>query len=208
MKRRVYIFVNGIMCRPGDAQNWNMRGVTWIHLHSSARAVMFEYFCTPWGRVVGQKVRAEKLAALIEDYADWEIILVGHSNGTDLILRALSLMEWPVVAAVHLVSAACEKDFKLNGLNDALERDRIGHVTVWMSGRDSALHVAKCRVGRWLGYGVLGLDGPANRSEVALAKSTVVRWGARDHSDCFKPYAFSETMRGFVLAENQGEKLA
>lgn len=199
MKRRIYIFVNGIMCRPGDAQNWNGRAVTWCQKNTTSASVMVEYFCTPLGRAFFQKHRAEKVAAVIEEFLDWEIVLVGHSNGTDLILKALALMDWPRIEAVHLVSAACEEDFSLNGLNDALERDRIGHVHVWMSGRDSALHVAKCRIGRWLGYGVLGLDGPKNRSAPAFSKTTVTAWPSRDHSDCFKPYSFPETMRGFLL---------
>jgi pimeloyl-ACP methyl ester carboxylesterase len=198
MKRRVYIFVNGIMCRPGDANGWNGRAVTWLHLNSGDRAEKLEYFCSPIGRAFFQKNRAEKLAQLIERYAGWEIVLVGHSNGTDLILEALALMDWPRIEAVHLVSGACEEDFALNGLNEALEKDRIGRLFVWMSGRDSALHVAKCRLGKFLGYGVLGLVGPKNVSLAAMQKLAIHRWPALDHSDCFKPYNFDTTMRGFI----------
>lgn len=198
MKKRIYIFVNGILTRPGDSRNWNLRAVNWIHLNTVDRANLVEYFCTPIGRAFGQKHRAEKLAYCLAQYADWEIILVGHSNGCDVILRALALLEWPRIEAVHLVSAACDEDFRVNGLNDALETDRIGRVFVWMSGRDSALHVARCWLGRMLGYGTLGLDGPQNVTEPARSRLTVNKWPARDHSDCFKPYCFSDTMRGFL----------
>lgn len=203
MKKRVYIFVNGIMCRPGDAHGWNGRAVTWIHLNTGDRAEKLEYFCDPIGRAFFQKQRAEKLAELLTKYAGWEIILVGHSNGTDLILKALALLNWPPIKVVHLVSAACEADFTKNGLSQALMLKDIGSVHVWMSGRDSALHLAKCELGRWLGYGTLGIDGPKNVRESVKDLVMPHRWPALDHSDCFKPYNFDTTMRGFCAPEEQ-----
>ncbi|MDB6022980.1 MAG: hypothetical protein JWQ04_2837 [Pedosphaera sp.] len=201
MKKRVYIGVNGIRCPPGDPQNWNGMMVDWIHRNTNDRAVMFEYYCDVIWRAFFQKSRAEKLAAKIEAYAGDEIILVGHSNGTDLILKALALMNWPRIEEIHLVSAACEADFKLNGLNGALKRKDIGVVHVWMSGRDSALQLANCWLGRLLGYGVLGLTGPKNVDpEIESHRIVPTLWSARDHSDCFKPYCFGETMRGFCTS--------
>lgn len=192
-QKRIYIFVNGIMCRPGDSHNWNSRAVTWIHRHTGDRAEKLEYFCGPVSRAFFQKWRAEKLANLIRKYEGWEIVLVGHSNGTAIILLTLALMEWPQIKTVHLVSAACERDFKKNGLNAAITNQRIGKVFVWMSGKDSALHVAKRKIGRLLGYGTLGLDGPKDAID-----ASVILWAARDHSDCFKSYNFEATMRGFL----------
>jgi hypothetical protein len=224
MKKRIYIFINGIMCRPGDSHNWNARAVEWIHEHTGHRGDMVEYFCTIVGRAFFEKTLAEKLAEKISEYVrmGYEVILVGHSNGTALILKALGLLDWPEMVAVHLISAACEEDFEKNGLNFALKNGRVGKVCVWMSGHDSALHVAKCRVGRWLGYGVLGLDGPQNVTEIpdhlttpelwkpatiiaapntyymAGGRVQVTKWPTRDHSDCFKPYNFNETLRAIA----------
>jgi pimeloyl-ACP methyl ester carboxylesterase len=208
LKRRIYIFVNGIMCRPGDAQNWNARAVNWIHLNTEDRAVMVEYFFTPFSRILRAKSVAEKVAEVLEAYHGWEIFLVGHSNGCAEILEALALMDWPRIEALHLVSAACEADFDRNGLKFAFARRAIGAVRVWMSGRDSALHLVKCKLGRLLGYGALGVDGPRGADELLADRRVAVTvWSTRDHSDCFKPYAFSETMRGF-LSEGCGVRSA
>lgn len=191
----IYIYVNGIMNFPGGSKNWNGRAVTWTHINTEAKAEKIEYFCGPVGRAFGQKERAEKLAATLSFYKGWKIILIGHSNGTDVILKALAQLEWPRVEALHLVSAACEADFYKNGLNEAMMKGLVGRVYVYLGGKDMALKAAHSIFGRLLGYGTLGLTGPKNVSAMVKAAVTVTTWGEYGHSDCFDDKNFDGTMR-------------
>lgn len=199
MTPRVLIYVNGIKNRPGDSRNWNGRAVTWTHLNTPHHAEKLEYYCSALGRRFWQKERDEKLAKMISFYADakWEIVLAGHSNGCDVILGALGLLDWPRIERLHLVAGACEKDFEVNRLNDALNGNKIGNVTVYVAGKDSAMRVARLWLSRLLGYGDLGLNGPVNADAalVAAGRIQTVRWPDLDHSDCWKDYRFDDTMK-------------
>lgn len=198
MRQRVIIYVNGILTFPGESGNWNGRAVTWTHLHDDARAEKVEYFCGPIDRAFGQKERAQKLALTIQYYKGWNITLVGHSNGTDVILKALDLLRWPRIEAVHLVSGACEADFDKNGLNDALEGNCIGKVCVYVGGKDRALALAHSWAGRILGYGVLGLRGPLSILPAIKDRVGVLTWPDYGHSDCWADANFTQTMEHFV----------
>ena len=104
-KNTVYIFVNGILNFPGDAEGWTDRAVTWINKNTDAKGEKFEYFSGVITRRFRQQYRAIKLSELIEQYDGWTIILVGHSNGCDVILRALKLTKVKI-GEVHLVARA------------------------------------------------------------------------------------------------------
>src|SRR5690349_9963280 len=60
--RRVYLFINGIHVRPGDAEGWCDRAVTWTHIKTEARAEKFEYATWAVTRWLHQQERAEKFA--------------------------------------------------------------------------------------------------------------------------------------------------
>ena len=164
-KGTVVIVVNGILNLPGSASGWTDRAVTWFHTHTEARAEKFEYLALPLTRRLFQASRARRLAELIDSYRGQRIILVGHSNGCDLITRALRLTDTSI-HAVHLIAAACESDFESNGLNLRLIDNAIGSVHVYIGERDWALKLAYYSslvlsvFG--LGYGSLGLTGPEN----------------------------------------------
>lgn len=155
------MFVNGILNFPGHAENWNGRAVTWTHQHSDHRAEKFEYLVGPVDRALGQKHRAEKLAALLRGYGEkgFDIVLVGHSNGCDVICDALQKSPCKAMSHMHLLSAACDADFGSNGLNAVT-----CPITVWRATQDRALKLAGNPFGRLLGYGTLGLDGPKNNT--------------------------------------------
>lgn len=158
--KTVFILVNGILTFPGESDNWNGKGVTSIHLHTPHRAEKIEYFVGPFSRVLGQKERARKLIKTLSYYQGWDIVLVGHSNGCDVILDALVEMGWPRIEALHLISGACEADFNKNGLN--ANQGQIGQVYVYVAGKDWALRLADTFTGRLFGYGALGKSGPVN----------------------------------------------
>lgn len=178
MKRTCYIAINGIRTRPGDAEGWTDRFVTWINtrLPDGVVAEKFEYYCSALLRRFRQRKRADEIAKKVGYYrrAGYRIVLVGHSNGCDLIARVLEACGAEVDAA-HLISpAADEEDFA-----DAIREGLIRRIHIYGSRNDVALRFARGTrpLLRWLGlgYGSLGLRG----REFAMLFPEVVK----DHSD-------------------------
>lgn len=210
---RVYVFINGIMTAPGDAEGWTDRAVTWAHTRTPHKAEKFEYATGPLLRRFKQQSRAEKIATMLAYYerAGFEIALVGHSNGCDIIARVLALrgqQDWffkSAVRSVHLFSAAADGvDFKA-----AIERKDVGRVHLYCAGSDKAL-----ALGRWsrrlfgwagLGYGSLGLE-PDNA--LSLAPGVFVHSEpAYGHSDWFIRGEFFEvTMQHLMKNDELREK--
>lgn len=199
MKRRVYIYVNGILTFPGQADNWNRRAVTWTHLHTGHVAESLEYLAGPVSRIFGQSERAEKLIRKIEFYdrAGFEVHLVGHSNGADVIRDALSLMP-AIRARVVLISAAIPADMRRNGLEELLVFGVIDHLTLLVAGNDWALRLGGLLTGRALGYGRLGLDGPQwpeQNPGVISDQCRVIQEPDFGHGSWFCEDQFDRTMR-------------
>ncbi len=204
-KKRIYIYVNGILTKPGESENWTGRAVTRTMLDTEHRAEKVEYMSYPtFSRLMGQRDRVKKLARTISYYVDhgYELVLAGHSNGGGVVVEAMRYLEWPKVLEVHLLSPASERDFHRNGLRLAQDRGRIGKVFVYVAGKDTWLKIASLFVGRLFGYGTLGRDGPKNH----CTDHTVVvhrrDWG---HSDWWTEQNFPWTMRR-VLGTNNGRE--
>jgi hypothetical protein len=193
---RIFHLVNGIDTFPGCSENWNGRGVTWLHTNTEARAEKIEYFCGPIDRAFGQKDRAEKLYRTMSFYKEgWENVLVGHSNGADVIVDMFENFNgWPNVSQLHLVCAACDADFESNHLNAWLRSGRVGRVSVYTGNRDWALRLAGNPLGRFLGYGALGLHGPLKVAPDVAERVTWVIWPDYGHSDCWHDANFDKTM--------------
>lgn len=194
MPKRVYIYVNGIMTWPGDSKNWNGRATTWTHLYTDARAEKVEYFSLPTlSRIIWQRDRMKKLATMMTFYQScgWEVNLVGHSNGCDVIIDALRYMEWPKVGEVHLFSAAMPADFEKLGITQAQKRGQIRKVICYCAGSDKALLLAGA-VGGLFGYGTLGRTGPRNHDS---GTTEVIRREEFGHSDWFEDGTFESTMK-------------
>jgi pimeloyl-ACP methyl ester carboxylesterase len=178
MKRTCYIAINGIRTRPGDAEGWTDRFVTWINtrLPDGVVAEKFEYYCSAMLRRVRQRERADAISKKVGYYrrAGYRVVLVGHSNGCDLIARVLEVCGAEIDTA-HLISpAADEEDFA-----DAIREGLIRRIHIYGSRNDGALRFAFVtrRLLGWLGlgYGSLGLRG----REFAMLFPEVVE----DHSD-------------------------
>jgi len=194
MRCVIHIFVNGILTRPGDADNWTGKAVTWTHLHTPHRAEKVEYFSGLITRTLLQGRRARKLAKTLRYYlaADFEIHLAGHSNGCDVILDALRLLEWPRIASLNLISAASAADCRKNGLNDTA--DSVGVVTVWIGEKDWALSLASTKTGWLLGFGTLGLTGPKNTTRpIRVIREPI------GHGDWFDAARFDLTLERLTL---------
>lgn len=195
--RRIYLFVPGINTFPGLSKNWNGKAATHFICYNQYFAEKVEYFVTALTRPIGQNYRAGKLVATLQRYieAGWEIVLCGHSNGSDVILDALRSLDWPRIEELHLISPACEADFDKNGLNVALRANRIGLVKVFIAGRDLPLRLAGTKFGRALGFGTLGSNAGAEAVDPTIAgKVQTVREPGFGHSTWFRKENFTATM--------------
>lgn len=178
MTRTCYIAINGIRNNPGDAEGWTDRFVTWINtrLPDGVVAEKFEYACSALLRRLRQRQRADEIARKVGYYrrAGYRLVLVGHSNGCDLIARVLEACGAEIDAA-HLISpAADEEDFA-----EAIREGLIRRIHIYGSRNDRALKLALATrpLLGWLGlgYGSLGLRG---REFAGLFPEVV-----QDHSD-------------------------
>jgi pimeloyl-ACP methyl ester carboxylesterase len=190
--RHVLVFINGILAAPGDSEGWTDRAVTWTHLHTDFRAEKLEYFTGALTRRLYQRERARKFARMLERYADagFTFSLIGHSNGCDLILRIAQLLALVhPIRHVHLVAAAAEADAERNGLNELLCEGTVGRAQIYASRADRALGLARLTsrplslLG--LGYGSLGLTGPANIAAAVASRVSVIDRPGFGHSTWF-----------------------
>lgn len=176
--RTCFIAINGIRTNPGDAEGWTDRFVTWINtrLPDGVVAEKFEYYCSALLRRIKQRERADEISKKVGYYrrAGYRVVLVGHSNGCDLIARVLEACGAEIDAA-HLISPAADDD----DFAEAIREGTIRRIHLYGSRNDMALKFARMTrplIG-WLGlgYGSLGLRGP----EFAALFPEVVH----DHSD-------------------------
>lgn len=190
MSEKVYIFINGIRTIPGKPENWTDRAVTWMQLMTPYKGRKVEYFAFALLRWYRQRERAQLLVDMMWSYKDHDICLVGHSNGANVISRALKMVPWSVpsrVKEVHLFSPACKANFDWNGFNEYMGTK----FKVYMAEKDFALKLASTRVAKLLGYGNLGRRGPVKVKhglEVEVVKKPY------KHSEWFKPSNMAQTM--------------
>lgn len=205
--RDVFVFINGILTRPGNAFAWTDLAERWFTTRAPAgvRAVKFEYFSPALLRRLRLQQHACDLARVIGDLQTWpergpapqiRLHLVGHSNGCELIARAVQLSS-ARLHTIHLLAGAVERDFARNGLGDRLQRGQIGACFCYCSGADAVLkYLARpsqifSRLG--LGYGDLGARGPAG---VRPGMRVETHWEAGySHSDWFAEDRFDKTMK-------------
>lgn len=199
---RVFVFINGILARPGAHDGWTDRAVTWTQCRTPHKAEKWEYATGALTRRLRQQSRARKIATMLRYYeaAGYALVLVGHSNGCDLIARVLRLrgtepwyFQHPIEAAHLYAPAAEEKDFAA-----ALACGGLGWLHLNVGGKDRALWWGGVtrRLFGWagLGYGTLG-----RQPECPLTydpRVTVRHEPAYGHSDFFtKGAAFEYTMQ-------------
>lgn len=196
-QRRLYVFVNGVLSDPA-AIDWTDRAVAWVHGHTLDHADKYEYWTWALTRRLTQGKHAQALAQLVNLHSEPnDLVLVGHSNGCDLLLRALPWIR-ERVHVLHLLSAAAEPDFDTNGLNDLLRRNRVQWVVVWRAGQDQALRLAwwsRLLTLGLAGYGGLGIDGPRNVARELAYAVLPLDEPCYGHSDWFaEGPAFERTM--------------
>lgn len=199
--RRVLIQVNGILTRPGDAEGWTDRGVTWWHLHTGWHAEKYEYAAGVLTRRLHQQSRAEGLARMADFYqrAGWEVSFVAHSNGADIVARVLALLIGRppfTVRSCHLVAPAADVDTYIA----AIRTGTLAHLSIYGSPGDRALRLARLsrKAGGWLGlgYGSMGLDPLAAAEAIRSERVQAVVMPTYDHATWFERGArFEATMQ-------------
>jgi predicted alpha/beta hydrolase family esterase len=160
----VELNVNGILTLPNDADGWTDRAVTLAHLHLNRHAEKIENFTGVVTRMLRQQRKAELLAKVANKYleAGWRVVMRGHSNGCDIIRRALNLVVRRVECA-QFIAPAVDNDFMRNELNWLLHY-KLQRLVICGSRNDWALKAARLSHPflNLLGnsYGTLGLTGP------------------------------------------------
>lgn len=202
MSRLANLYIPGILTFPGDASNWSGRAVTFTHALTGGERVAekVEYFTTALLRPFGQQSRANKLARTWGFYNSkwWDVRLVGHSNGCDVICDVIRANPHFRASQIHLVCGACSADLESNGINETLRSSRVQEAFIYVAGRDKALRLAQTPIGQFLGYGTLGLKGPKNIDPQVARRVQVIEWPEYGHSDCWSDANFPATMRYFV----------
>lgn len=160
--RTAFIAINGIRFRPGTARGWPERFCDWITCRTPDGVVADrrEYYTTAITRFIGQRKRTDELARKVtmRKNAGYRVVLVGHSNGCDVIARLLRDVGTEIAACHLFAPAALEEDFE-----DALINSTVGKIHIYGSVNDKALQWGKVThvLLGWagLGYGSLGTRG-------------------------------------------------
>lgn len=201
MKDKSYLFCNGILTNPNDVNGWTDRAEAWIEKETPYNADKFEYFSGALTRRLYQNDRVEKVITIARRMTPMNLVLVGHSNGCDIIQRVVQREKFKI-KELHLIAAASEHDFEKNGFNKALIKGTVEQIFCYCSPKDGALQKAKLSnifnfLG--LGYGYLGLVGPSRVAESVKDRVTCI-WRNIDHSDWFNKKYFPLTMKQIVHA--------
>lgn len=203
--KRVFILVNGILNNPGASDGWTDRGVTWLNIKTEGKAEKFEYACGAITRRLRQQQRAEAIARMCDYYfhAGYEITLIGHSNGCDLIARVLEIHQAREFASVHLFAPAADAATFEWAVGLWVNR-----VFLYVSANDQALKWGGLtrKLFGWagLGYGSLGREVPAFFEQDT--RCLVTRRDDYGHSTWFERGAhFETTMR--LIIENESTPL-
>jgi hypothetical protein len=204
--RTLILIINGILTDPRKDNAWTDNAEPWLETMLEEPAVVFryEYNATPLLRRWGQARRARRIAEIIEWYQmhGFRVILIGHSNGCDLIARVLKTTQ---VDQAHLISPATDE----SEMDVGIKAGNVGLVCIYGSANDAALKYG-ARLSRilslgLLGYGSLGLRGPAYAAEYfgIVEDHSDDRLG---HSDWIRPDKnLYETLR--LIARNAGLKV-
>ena len=201
-QNQVYIFVPGILSR--RKRTWALSAVDWVHQHTPHKSAAMVYFSGALTRRLGQHRRVRQLLKKIDRYLlkNYRVHLVGHSNGCDIIRRALIEMGPVQLGGVHFIAAATPKDFDQNGLNDALETVGVDCLKLYLDSKDTPLWwgwLTRRGLG-WagLGYGSLGRNGPRNVSDHVFHRLTIIDRDGIGHSGWFGGDNFAETLKSIT----------
>jgi pimeloyl-ACP methyl ester carboxylesterase len=203
-QRTVFLLEHGVSNASSEWRVWVNRAIELIHTETEHRAQGLFYFTTPLTVWVRERQRCRSFAEMLRHYSsqDWRVVLVGHSNGTRVLLEGLKLSGCKKVESVHLLCGACDADFKRNGLNRLLVNGTVGRVHTYRACDDWAMRAENLLFGRLM-FGIpnrswpLGLVGPQNVLEQHRESGRVVEheWPGYGHSTCWTEGRLRSTMK-------------
>jgi hypothetical protein len=200
MRRRLFLFVPGILYRPAGVDGWTDLACAWVCRETPHLADRYEYCSGALTRFAGQEKRVSDLAKMLDRLPeDLDVTAVGHSNGCDLLTRLLREHDRPRFSSLHLIAAATPCSFDENGLNVALVRRRVGDLYLYGSTGDTALWWGE-KTKQWfgwsgLGYGGLGRYGPKDMARQVWDRVHADWRNDLGHSDWLGPLYFDSVMR-------------
>lgn len=206
MNRTVYIFIPGILTEVGDMLGWAKDACRYIQVYTPHCCDRFDYFTLPLiSRRLFQSKRVKCVVEMIRQWNEFRIVLVGHSNGCDIICRILK--QYPIrIHQVHLIAGATDCSCNANGINEALRNGNLGSAHVYCSLNDDILRdLAKGWTG-WLkpiglGYGWIGYGGPTDIDNEVRDKIHVIRNDLQNHVS-WMSNEFMENMERIVGAKH------
>lgn len=196
-----YFFIPGINTNTADIDGWHDRAERYCE-RLGLRANAYPYHVTALDRWIHQAGHIRNAMRCLREgvMPDERIAVTTHSNGAAIACGMLrEYHDWHV-SELHLVAGAEFASYEQNGLNAAVDRGQVKAIFLYCSRSDRALKAAKAtrKVLRFvgLGFGSIGLTGPADMSDEADARTRVVWRDGFDHSDYFTPAEnFESTMR-------------
>ncbi len=196
-RHRKYIFINGVRTDSNNLQGWHFRAARWVDDNTDYKADTYHY-TVPGSFAWLKRARlVDELVECIDKTGQGglrDVVLVGHSFGTDLICRALAKSPETVAHSLHLIGGAAQDSFKTNGLNQSLKEGQIGSVTVYFNPGDPVL--GGWRFWKYLGYGKLGLNGATDIDPAIKHRVECIECPGVGHSGYFDPGpSFNTTMQ-------------
>jgi len=205
---RVYILLPGIHTKPSDNNNWAPAMASAIGItYDTAKAEEFRYYSSLFHKN-GMKERVGFVIDLCHRWwsAGYEVVIVGHSDGCEIVRQVL--IEGPsIFKAAHLIAGAVEADFKENGLLKVIEDNKVETIFCYVSKGDKVIDKwarASIRFLSWLKitFGTLGFDGPKNVPEEMIGSRVVIieRMSLR-HSEWFSGVNWQSTFNSITRLE-------
>lgn len=204
-------FIPGILSDPSDNFGWTDLAIRRVSDYfPGAQAQAYRYDAPAIFRFVLEGQRASEVAQILTDSLAYrhEIHLGVHSNGSDIVCRAVSQMpDNSHIHSLHIFAGACDQDCEKNRLNAAFARGVFDRLFVYASSDDDVLGniapLSKFLLG-WIpgaAYGQLGYIGPVNQS-LQLAFATTVIWKNYKHTEWTLPDNVPQLVR-WVFPEVQ-----
>lgn len=157
----VVVCIHGILTDQVDA-SWSDRFQAWSAVQGYGCTVLKkEYGAGPfplWNKWVVNPIKARSVVNELLEYPDTaRVCFVGHSNGTDICLRAIKKLVslGRRVDVFVSVASIMESDIERNGIWELISGGGLNRAVAYCSRHDDAV-----RFGRHsLGYGGLGYEG-------------------------------------------------
>lgn len=189
----------GINNQPESWSDFLNRMSPIVNLRGDWRADGIYYATSALTVGANEPERVQTCANKLKAYSPVETHVMGHSNGTRVILDGWLAAGRPPLATVHLLCGACDADFDANGINAGLLEGLIGDVFVYVASEDEAMRIEDTFVGKPIfdlpeNHQPLGLAGAKNINPAVASRVHRIDWIGFGHSTCWNEQNFMATV--------------